>query len=157
MNKEIKDSHSIAWGYGCFGLMWLSIIIVLIIFPVRHYGITHPTEILSALKAASGTIIYLLVMSSVNISMALAVWRITSFSEKAQKIVFGFAIFFAVSATILLLTSIASWFFKKMPDWFSPFYNVYPAALLTLGYSYYAYLLRKLLRVSNNLLQATRE
>ncbi len=149
MINKIKASRSIAWCYGCFGLMWMATLIILIIFPVRHYGIEQPMEILKALQAASGIIIYLLVMSSINIITAIAVWRVTSLSEKAQRIVLRIAIFFAVAAAIFLITTIASWFVNKMPDWFSPFNNVLPAALFSFVYSYFAFELRKLLRISN--------
>jgi hypothetical protein len=63
-------------------------------------------------------------MSSINIIMAIAVWRVTSLPETAQRIVLRIAIVFAVAAAILLITTIASWFVKKMPDLFGPSNNV---------------------------------
>ncbi len=157
MKTEIKESHSIAWGYGFFGLMWLCMIVVLISFPTLHYGISKPMEIIMALRAASDTLLYLIAMSSINILMAIAVWKIYSRPKRKQKIIFGLSFFFAIGAAVLLILAVVSWFMKKTPEWFSPFYNVYPAALLTFGYGYFAYSLRKLLKSLEQIAQADRE
>jgi hypothetical protein len=81
--------------------------------------------------------------------MAIAVWRVISLSKTKQRIILGFAILFAVGAVILLLHTTASWFIKIMPEWYSPFYNGFPVVLFTFAYGYFAYSLRKLLKISN--------
>jgi hypothetical protein len=107
----IKESHAIAFIYGCFGIMYSSIIAITIIL-ASHYGLGP----IVAVKAASGTLIYLLALSLINIIMAILAWKIVSLSNRVQRTVIVFAIFLAISAIINLITAISSWFPRKMPD-----------------------------------------
>lgn len=146
MKDEIKDSHSIAWGYALFGLLWMAILMVVI---VRHYGIEQPDQY-GAHHVTSGVILFLIIMASVNIIMAIAAWQMMAVSKTKQRIIFGFAILLASGAVILFLQAITPWSLNIMPEWYSPAYNGFPLFLCTYAYWYFACSLGKLLRIPNN-------
>jgi hypothetical protein len=156
--QKINNGHSTAFGYAIFGLMWLCIIFVVLYFLLSGTPAQVRAQlILSFLREAWGLMTYLLFMSGINFGMALAVWSVISRPQKTQRLILGVAIFFAIASAVLLIATIASWFVKKFPDWYSPFYNVYPAVLFTFGYCYFAYDLRRVLRISNKAIELDRE
>ena len=106
MNKSlIKESRSAAFIYGCFSMVNLSYIIITLIF-ARRYGIS----LIDALKATSGTMLYLIILALINGIMAIAVWKFLSLSKKLRQATMGITFFFVVAAVTTLITAILSWF-----------------------------------------------
>lgn len=147
-----KECRSIAYGYGCFALIHVPLI-AFALYMSMSYGLST----LEFIKAISRTLTLILIPFSINSIMAVSVWKLLSLSKKGQSIVTVASILLTAAAGCILISTIVSLFTKRMPSWSSPLHTVLPAALLTMGYAYYAYSLRRIIRISNNAIETDRD
>jgi hypothetical protein len=146
MTKSLtRECRLIAFGYICFGLMYIPIIIAML-YMSMSYGLSA----VDFFKSISGILGYLLIMSSINLIMAISVWRIFSLSKKMQRAIVGAAVLIAILAIIIFIGTIVMWLINSIPDWYNPLYKILQITVLTFGYSYNACALRKMMRFYND-------
>jgi len=140
-----RECRLIAFGYGCLGLIYVPIIVAMC-----YISVSRGLSIFDFIKSISRTLVYLLVVSSINIFMAIAVWRIFSLSKKVQRAIFGFAVLLSILAVIIFISTIALWRINDMPGWYNSLYRLLQNAVLTFCYCYYAFALNKMMKFYNN-------
>lgn len=142
MTKSLtRECRLIAFGYICFGLMYIPIIIAML-----YISLSYGHSAVDFIKSISGNLCYLLIMSFISLIMAILVWRIFSLSKKMQHAVVGAAIVLAILEVTIFIGTIVLWQINGMPGWYNPLYKLLQNAMLAVGYSYYAGALKIMVR-----------
>jgi len=117
-----------------------------IIIAMLYISMSYGLSAVDFIKSISGSLGYLLIMSFINLIMAILVWRIFSLSKKMQHAVVEAAIVLAILVVIIFIGTIVLWQINGMPSWYNPLYKLLQNAMLAIGYSYYAGALKKMMR-----------
>ncbi len=149
INKRVK---SIAFGYACFALMWLTFL-CFILYIMGWDGFKLAIEEPALI---SDTLIYIAAMVLINGLMAVAIWNVIHMSKKKKRLLIVFSFSFASVYVIGLLYSLWKWAAMETSNWFTPQYSVIPLMVLTIAYGYFAFKLKRAISFSNKSLPADR-